>query len=261
MDSGLIKNDGTIISCPYYGVEELCKKIIEIFCSESEENRKLFLDFAKNYTYFSPYFDFAIDVLGYTLINPWLFKNHVLTMNQEEKLYQEYIYSNTMKKYIPITHEDRLIGLSSDKHLEIKPFEQKNNNYYPCFITEDLIELYPKLRGHRELAWQLLNLGMIKDKELCEEIQAIKNIEDKDMAEVLMWFWPLLRFDSYQTKEKCFLVYRSDNVSNLQLELINKQEDLKYAFDQSINSIASSHNWSNKFYSEERRKSLENKRI
>lgn len=58
MKSGLITKEGKIINCPYYEIEELCKKIVNEFCFESTENQKNFSDFARDYTYFEPYFDF-----------------------------------------------------------------------------------------------------------------------------------------------------------------------------------------------------------
>lgn len=71
---------------------------------------------------------------------------------------------------MPIQYNKEVLGFSSDVDLQIKSFSQRDN-FYNCFITSDLTELVPLAGGgHRELGKQLLNLAMIKDRELCERI-------------------------------------------------------------------------------------------
>ena len=70
LNSGLIDKEGNSITCPYYEIEKKNKKIIEQYCLVSEENNQKFLNFSKEYTYFSPYFDFVVGYLGYSLLNP-----------------------------------------------------------------------------------------------------------------------------------------------------------------------------------------------
>lgn len=264
MESGLLTKEGKIIHCPYYEIEDLCKKIIEAYCSESEENQRAFSNFAKEYTYFEPYFDFVIGVLGYSLINPWLQSNKILSGNYESRSYNLKVYSKLLEEYIPLKYNKEIIGFSSDQDLQIKPFSQENE-FYNCFITSDLIELVPFVGGgHRELGKQLLNLAMIKDKELCERIARL-DWESIDSAEVLMWYFPLLRFDDYlNNKNNFMLIFRSDNISNMQDELIKKFKEFKcekFITDQAPRSPATTFDWSYKFYSEERRCLNENKRF
>ena len=133
---------------------------IEKYCLEGEINHQKFLEFAKDYTYFSPYFDFVVGVLNYSLINPWLQKNTLLCHLSNTRSYKRKKYAANMDMYVPYGYRKAKIGFSSDKDLQIKGFEQ----------TENGMEIIPNIDGHRELAKQLLNLGMIKDKELCERI-------------------------------------------------------------------------------------------
>lgn len=84
MQSGLIDKKGKIINCPYYEIEELCKKITNEFCCESIENQKFFSNFASEYTYFEPYFDFVVGFLGYSLIT--------IKQNFMRKLRKSYLY-------------------------------------------------------------------------------------------------------------------------------------------------------------------------
>ncbi len=263
MDSGLIKDDGSIINCPYYEIEESCKKITEIFCSESTDNQKFFLDFANQYTFFEPYFDFVIGELGYSLLNPWLKKDYILCGNYENHRYTLKRYSELLDGYTFHKYNQNEIGFSSDNDLQIKPFDQKTN-FYTCFITPNLIELVPNVGGHRELGKQLLNLAMIKDKELCERIAQL-DLEKIDSGEILMRYFPLLRFDALDLDGKTFsLVYRSDNISNIQKELIKDLEGLdsdNLIADQTLESSVETIDWSFKFYNKERSENIENKRI
>lgn len=264
MQSGLITIEGKIINCPYYEIEKLCKKIINEFCCESIENQKKFSDFARDYTYFEPYFDFVVGVLGYSLLKPWLQQNKILCGNYENRTYTIKYYSKLLDSYMPIQYNKEVLGFSSDVDLQIKPFMQKSN-FYNCFITPNLMELVPFDRGgHRELGKQLLNLAMIKDKELCERMIRL-DFENTDTAEVLMWYFPLLRFDDYLfNKDNFALVYRSDNISEKQKKLIldlKKLNGQNFIGDQVLNSPHETFDWSYKFYSEERRCLNENKRL
>lgn len=125
-----------------------------------------------------------------------------------------------LESYTPIQYNKEVLGFSSDVDLQIKPFTQKSN-FCNCFITPGLMELVPFDRGgHRELGKQLLNLAMIKDRELCERILQL-DFENIDSAEVLMWYFPMLRFDDYLfDKNKFSIVFRSDNISEKQRKLI-----------------------------------------
>lgn len=262
MQSGLINKDGKIISCFYYEIEDLCKKIIEKYCKENEEKQNIFLEFAKKYTFFNPNFDFVVGVLGYSLLNPWFLKNKILCGNYENQRYFLKGYSEILGIYSPYKFNSEIIGFSSDYQLKVKPFIQENN-FYNCFITPDLYELVPCVKGHRELAQQILNLGMIHDKELCKEIIKIDFL-NTDAAEVLMWYFPLLRFDCYDDENSFMLVYRSDNISFEQEDLRKKLEKLncdKFIADQSLNSIAKTYDWSMKLYKKERRSENENQRL
>jgi len=265
MNSGLIDKNGNKIECDYYEIEELCIKIIENYCALSNENNQKFIEFAAYYTYFSPYFDFVVGELGYNLINPWLQKNFLLCSTTGRRNYKQKKYDKSLDMYVPYEYGQAKIGYSSDRDLQIKPFNQKSGNYYPSFITENLQEMVPNVNGHRELAKQILNLGMIKDKTLCEEIMKI-DFKNTDAAEILMWYWPLLRFDNEDEERKeCSIIYRSDNISKEQEELkekLKKEGKLSWiCFDQVTRSRAVARDWSYKFYNKERRIPNENQRL
>lgn len=254
MESGLIDKFGNVINCEYYEIEKYCIKIINDFCKESNENKKKFFEFAKDYTYFSPYFDFVIGVLNYSLLNPFFINKNILCGNSENHSYLMKFYSSIIGDYVIDDYNKEIMGFSSDDDLKIKPFNQITN-FYNSFITGDLTELVPNVKGHRELAKQILNLTMIKDKELCQEILSI-DFQNSDLAEVLMWYLPLLRFDDYLYKKDSFsLIYRSDNISSKQENLIRKLEKLKcqkFIGDQATLSIHKTYDWSFKFYNYER---------
>ncbi len=263
MQSGLIDKQGNKILCLYYEIESLCIKITEEYCTRSETHNQEFLNFASDYTYFSPYFDFVVGYLDYKLINPWLKENTLLCVMQGTRKYNRKIYNSILEEYIPFESGKAKISFSSDKDLQLKKFEQKAN-YYKCFITEDLTEIVPKIGKHRELAKQLLNLGMIKDKELCERIIKL-DVEHTDMGEILMQYWPLLRFDELRN-EDCIITYRSNNIGKEQDDLllrlqqvgkIKKEYLLNYC-ERKQDDLKEVKNWSNKFYSDDYNQRKEN---
>lgn len=263
LTSGLIDKNGNHITCSYYEIEALCKKIIEQYCLISRENNQIFVDFSKDYTYFSPYFDFVVGYLGYSLLNPFFKPNSILCGDVNNRSYITKVYSPFLEDYVPLKYGSESFGFSSDKDLQIKPFLQENY-FYNCFVNPELLEFVPPVKGHRELGKQLLNLAMIKDRELFEKIIQL-NISKLDTAEILMWYFPLFRFDDYLSNIHGFmLIYRSDNITNEQKELLEKLKKLeceKFIDDQAKKSLIETFDWSYKFYSEERRMKNANKRI
>ncbi len=259
MKSGLINRDGKVIECLYYEIENLCREITEQYCLESENNQKEFLNFSKDYTYFTPYFDFVVGVLGYSLINPWLQNNKLLCNIPGTRHYMQKIYSSFTNDYVSYEFGKAKIGFSSDNDLKIEQFSIDKNDY-KCLITNELKSLVPIVGGHRELAKQILNLGMIKDKELCEKISLIE-FEKRDMAEVLMYYFPLIRY--FCEDDEFLALFRSDNISEKQNTLVEefKIKNREYVLDYCKRSKVEVFDWSYKFLSEERRDENEYRRI
>ena len=249
METGLMNKTGKIIECPYYEIENLCKKIIEEYCSRSEENNQKYVEFAKDYTIFSPYFDFAIGILGYSLINPFFCPKTILSGNEEHRGFCKKGYSTLLDDYVSTNYNGEYFHFSSDKDLQIRPFVQKEI-FYETFITPNLMEITPVINS-QEFARQILHLGMIKSKSLCVEIQAIHQ-EEIDYVEILLRYFSLLQLGFQPTAKKNYLFFRSDNItfeqSILCKSITEKSQDMIVMDKKDLHKPK---NWSHKFMNEE----------
>ncbi len=232
MVAEILAPNGSKINCLYYEIEEKCKEICEEYCSISEENLEEFETFSKDYTYFAPYFDFVFGYLGYQLFNISLRKNFLLIGNLENRCYKLKRYSKGLEDYVPYKFGKEIITFVSDRDLSIKPFEI-DKDYVPCFITKDLKQIVPKSGGHRELARTILNLGLIQDKDLCQKILSIDQ-ENTDMAEVLMRYYPLLRFDYDEKNRETMIVYDCRLLSREQSNFIKEMQNGQKFFSLSL---------------------------
>lgn len=249
MNAGLIDSKGKIIECPYYEIENLCKKIIEEYCSLSEENQNNFNDFAKDYTYFSPYFDFAVGVLGYDLVNPFFVQKTILCGNKEKRGFQRKGYSKVLDDYIALDYNKEYFHFSSDMDLQIKPFVQKDI-FHKSYITPSLMEMIPLLHS-QEFARQILNLGMIHSKQLCDEIQNLHEGEEINYIDVLMRYFPLIELDYNPSLKRNSLSFRSDNITMEQYELCNSIMQGKDIIVTDKKDLHQAKSWSHKFTKDE----------
>ncbi len=251
MIAEILAPNGSKISCLYYEIEEKCKEICKEYCSLSLDNLKEFENFSKDYTYFAPYFDFVFGNLEYSLLHFGLNETIMLTGIKKERVYVLKQYSSYFDKYVTLDFGAKFLHFSSDKDLKIEPFIPERS-LEPCFITHDLYKLVPSIGGHRALAYQLLNLGMIRDKELCEKMFSLKQ-DQSEMGEILMFLWPLLRFDIYDyLKKQCMVVYHSKNCTQEQLDLISSLMQMGYLSQLNLFDYYPKHdkevlNWSYKF--------------
>lgn len=81
------------------------------------------------------------------------------------------------------------------------------------------------------------------------------------MDEVLMWYFPLLRYDF--DEDNFMLLYHSDNIS-IEQEKFCEKFKIKYPdfiLNQSLKSKADVYDWSYKFLKDERRNENEYRRI
>ncbi len=223
MIAEILAPNGSKINCPYYEIEEKCQEICKEYCSISEKNLEEFENFSKDYTYFSPYFDFVFGYLGYQLFNISLRPNFLLMGNLENRCYELKKYSKGLEDYIPYNFGKDVMTFVSDQDLSIKPFAI-DKDFKPCFITKDLKQIVPKCGGHRELARTILNLGLIQDRDLCQKILPVDQ-ENTDMAEILMHYYPLLRFDYDEKSKETTIVYDHRLLSSEQSELIKTMQN------------------------------------
>lgn len=118
---GFITPNDEFYQMSYSDVENFCKKV----CM-SEENKDAFIEFSKDYTYFSPYFDFVMKEKKYLFFNPlyrgkkyWVYDNGAYYENDIVSFdYMENIQSFLEKK--KIMNFISSATLSSDKELSLK---------------------------------------------------------------------------------------------------------------------------------------------
>lgn len=210
MEVELEKNNCEIEHCFYYELEELCQKITKKFCFESVENSRLFLAFAKDYTYFSPYFDFVIGVLGYSLVGPFFEDKKILWGSQKNRAFYQKIYLSYYDDYMPARYNGEYFHFSSNLDLQINLSSSKNNIY----VDSKGIQMVPP-KSKLELARQLLHLELIKNKKLCEEIRKQK-ISQTDEYEILSSYVSLQELNP-TTKHLEFYIQFHDDVRTFKL--------------------------------------------
>ncbi len=219
IESALIKDDKRII-CKYYEIEEICKNIVKEYCSKSEENYHNFLEFAKNYHTFKPYFDFVVCVLNYKILNPQMEEDKILVGKENHM----YVYNKTSEKF-----EDNFrYGLSDDKTLDVYPISIQSK-LEECMIDGNNNHIMPKdMLGHVQILQQILNMLLISHKGICEEYLSYKS----DIGYFVQRYLPLIRFqvDKQMGMILARCVYRNDNITKLQDNFINDLLDNRYTY-------------------------------
>lgn len=126
----------------YWEVEEFCKKI----CLK-EENKASFEEFSKKYTYFTPYFDYVMEVKKYIFFNCLFNEEHCLIFNDDAYYFSSIIgstYSDTINnfkfliEYLDYSDLTRI----SDEELDIKL--QKTEYTDDCVIDPNCIGMMSK---------------------------------------------------------------------------------------------------------------------
>jgi len=174
METKLISPNGEIIKLPYYEILNYASLICEKFISLSEENKRKFDEFKKNYNFFSPYFDFMIIKLKYQLENPFFRKGVLLSKNnqiffEDGETYGMTLYPNS---------DDISIGLNQDY-----------NNFKVCLIDYDgnIFDVdKTKNLNHREYEEKILNELMISDKYICADYHRYINSKNYKTISVYM---------------------------------------------------------------------------
>ncbi len=260
MKSGLIDKNGHRILCDYYKIESLCKKITEQYCLIDMKNNQKFIEFSQNYNHFAPYFDFVVGTLGYHLIHPWGKQDYLLCGNPENRYYILKKYNKKLEDFVPCQYGKAKIGFSSDLDLKIQKFFPQTKIDKAGFINDDELEMIPNVGGHRELARQIINLGMIKNFEVWETFSNM-DLEHKDVAMILMDYFPLLRFEFNQTTSIYQTLYNSNNITENEKKIVETLERYGEIFCTPKEKNAPIMDWSSKFYDIKSDLSLNHKNI
>lgn len=166
METKLISPNGDIITLPYYEILNYASLLCEKFISLSDDNKKIFEEFQKNYSFFSPYFDFMILKLKYKMENPF-FRNGILLSKNGEMYFKD-----------GLTYTEFLYPLSDDTSIGLN---YNYDNLNTCLIDYNgnifNIDKIKKLH-HEEYEEKILNELMINNKEICEDYYNYINSDD-----------------------------------------------------------------------------------
>lgn len=145
MTCQLISSDNKIIEIPYYEIENTCKYLVDEYLNnenkEEQYQRKLkFYKFKKQYTTFSPYFDFVLLHMGYTLKNPLFISDTILKVKQDEDI--NYYFAEYQKEDLSRIDKARLskpiLMQGKENNINRIKLTKTSKNIPEGFITRDL---------------------------------------------------------------------------------------------------------------------------
>lgn len=181
-----ITPENEILSMPCNKALSYCEKI----CNQ-EQYKNSFLEFAKDYHYFSPYFDFVMFELHYIFINP-LFNTGTYLGISNDALYlnklEGFDYEKNIKSLQELAKEDTVIPYitrCSDKDLNIE--KQNSDDVKTCMIDSQLNGMmsFTDVTGtsHGITSNTVLNQLVLKNSEVARDYYyyALEERIDKDL--------------------------------------------------------------------------------
>jgi hypothetical protein len=156
IDSYIVFPNGKERKCKYYDIEYLCQKIINDLISTDEQIKNKFEEYKKNYTYFSPYFDFLLFELNYKIKNPFNLENSILYADKKMICLEH----NNLKTEIFTKSDDITIGLEK---LDVSNLEKS-------MVDSNLNAIKPQgMKWHLYISRFILNHYFIQDAKLYKE--------------------------------------------------------------------------------------------
>ncbi len=140
---GFITPNDDFYQMEYSEVEDFCRDI----CL-SEENKEDFKVFKKDYSYFSPYFDFVMSIKKYLFFNP-LYRERKFLIFEGGAYYENDLasisYSENVEKFKEVTARRKLTSSCttvSDSELGIKT--QDSNSMEECMVDSNIVGMMSK---------------------------------------------------------------------------------------------------------------------
>lgn len=146
--SVIVSVDNKEIVCEYYEIEEIFREFIESDPTLLSD----FTEFARDYSYFSPYIDYAMFRLGYKIKNPLNLKNATLEAKENAIFLTQFSQSFEI---FPKA-DDKTIRLS-----KLSP-----DNIEVSMADSDLNMIRPKFHRHSHISLLILNYLFMKDQDL-----------------------------------------------------------------------------------------------
>lgn len=239
MKTQVKRPDGEVVELYYYELEEFCKEQVRFYIhdtrlsfAQSLEREKKFLEFAKQYQTFSPYFDFVFTKMSYTLFQPYFIRNSVLFYHPVEKcyyveylgeeneldIYDRYVFRNP---FLPLSREE---DIWRGKIVDITDIPE-------CFISEELELLTTSSVDKRHNAWAKLWLHnlLISRKDVCQYLLMRSEHDDgviyTDQGSLLLHYYPWIRFGKigHPSFGDCYVaIYHSKKINHKQAKLLRE---------------------------------------
>lgn len=185
----LVSKDNQKIKCKYYELGRVCQEIIQKEIKDIHLKEK-YIAFSQKYTYFTPFFDFVLQELGYKLINAFGVENAKMYANDNEihwvHLKQDYI----------------LFPTSDDEHIGLEKMNKENLKL--CMLDEDLYCISSSHTRHEMISRLILHNYFLCDKELFQKYIEERNINFYffDHIQFLIKNKPFLRVEVNHKNEK-----------------------------------------------------------
>lgn len=214
----LIDKYGNKEEIPYYSIEQ---KFIDIIETANEDIKKQFEEFKQKYKYFTPYFDFGIFHLGYTIENPMGYDERLLVAHND----RIYILKNmNYEKYKtePVKYSDyEYFTVCDDETLKIKTVQ-----YDPKYFDNGIIDhennfiSLAGMRIHQNLAILIVNQMIIRNKNIFE---CFLNYPE-DYFKEISFLEDEIGFIRFGIEGVVLLTYRKSKISDKQKSYIDYLE-------------------------------------
>lgn len=188
----IVSESGWQIQCNYYEIEQISKMIIqkEVQAKPILENQ--FLQFAKNYTYFTPYFDFLLTKLNYVILNPLELKGAILYGKQD------YILLHFLDNDL------EMFTVSDDIHIQLEKATEFNLD--TSMMDKNLWTIKSN-KGHMYISRHILHTYFIKERDLyfhfLEECQNTgNNFLNFEFSDFLLFQKAFLRIGKVKKSKK-----------------------------------------------------------
>ncbi len=240
---GFITPENEIISMTCNKVLRYCEKI----CNQ-EQYKNSFLEFAKDYHYFSPYFDFVMFELHYIFINP-LFNTGTYLGVSNGALYlnklEGFDYQKNMESLEALREEDMVIPYitrCSDKDLNIE--KQYSDDVKTCMLDSQLNGMISSTdvtgTSHGITSNTVLNQLVLENPEIARDYYyyVLEEGIDKDLDPINYMIQKLGFLRAVSFDEGAFIIGNESIFTEEQKEFVEKCQNNDYDFHNTSDSLA-----------------------
>lgn len=165
--------EGKQTTLSYHCCGKFLKLLCQKYCTQGINEQKEFEEFAKQYTYFPPYFDFVLTHMHYKIANPF-FRQGVLYASQNQ------LYFLSVTDIGVQVRRKWEYPLASDKSLLIKPLGEQLEHNALLSPYGILYQFERKDFHHEEIADVILNQFFLNNEFMCQNYS--KLLEDDSLS-------------------------------------------------------------------------------